>query len=132
MSVKDQRPTWGNWLLALGLALVGGFLAIVVMLLIATFSMGALAILAAIVVASTCLAAGWLLRSWWGLTATAVVYVAVAAVMWYLVGGGSIFSVEFALYFVLPAVVMSAIGTVVGMYQAGQRGKHPQYGQPAS
>lgn len=87
-------------------------------------------ILYAVVLSATCLLAGWLLRSWWGLVVTPVVYVAVAAfasmLPWF--GGGTDFSGwigGFVLYIVLPAVVMSAIGTAIGMYQARLAGPLP-------
>ncbi len=66
-----------------------------------------------------CLAAGWLLRSWWGLIAAALVYIAVSAPLWYALRiDDPAMTFDFALYVVLPAVVMSAIGTAIGMYRA--------------
>ncbi len=62
-----------------------------------------------------------------GLLASAVVYVAVSALIWVLaVKAGSlpvevalyVALYEFALFVMLPAVVMSAIGTAIGMYKA--------------
>ncbi len=82
-----------------------------------------IAILSAAVPAVTCLVAGWLLRSWWGLVAAALVYTVVSAPLWTLFGGGgpagmSFLTFAFALCIVLPAVVMAAIGTAIGMYRA--------------
>lgn len=81
------------------------------------------AVLLAFLPALTCLAAGWLVRSWWGLIAVPAVYVAISAVMWVLlVGGGpadlTFLTADFALYIVVPAVVMAAIGTLIGMFRA--------------
>lgn len=89
------------------------------------------AMLVAAVPALTCMASGWLLRSWWGLIATAVVYIAVSALLWVLaIGGGpggmAFWTIEFALYVVVPAVVMSAIGTNIGMYNARHGGQRPR------
>ena len=78
-------------------------------------------ILAAILLAVTCLLGGWLLRSWWGLVVVPVVYAGIPALVSQLMGGtisGDVWPVGFALYIVLPAVVMSAIGTAIGMYRA--------------
>ncbi len=76
----------------------------------------------ATVLAATCLLAGWLLRSWWGLVVVPVVYVAVALGRLTSFGGGvsdwPTTIVMFVLVIVLPAVVMSAIGTAIGMYRA--------------
>lgn len=94
-------------------------------------------ILYAVVLSATCLFAGWLLRSWWGLVVVPVVYAGVAALAsmlpWF--GGGTDGSGwigGFALYIVLPAVVMSAIGTAIGMYQARRVGPSAQQRQPAT
>ena len=73
---------------------------------------------AAALPAVMCLVAGWLLRSWWGLVASAVVYVAASAYMWFAFVTNFPLPVEFVWYVVLPAVVMSAIGTAIGKYRA--------------
>jgi hypothetical protein len=78
--------------------------------------------LVAAVPALTCLVAGWLLRSWSGMIVAALVYVAASALMWMLAAVGDLVTAEFALYVVLPAVVLSAIGTFIGIAIAGRRG----------
>jgi len=78
-----------------------------------------LILLLAAVPALSCLAAGWLMRSWWGLVAAALVYVVVSAPMWYgLSIGAPSTTFDFALYVVLLAVVMSTVGTLVGRSRA--------------
>lgn len=67
--------------------------------------------------ALTCLAAGWLLRSWVGLVVVSVVYVVAGAVMWVLSGGGDL-NGNYVLAIVLPGVALAAIGTAIGMYRA--------------
>jgi hypothetical protein len=122
---EERAPTRGQWLLSLGLSVVGGLA-----WFIAGFGVaagGLVAVLFGILPALTCLVAGWLLRSWWGLVATAVVYIAVSAVMWVLaVGGGpdgmAFLTVTFALYVVLPGVALSAIGTAIGRDTARRAG----------
>lgn len=120
---EEQRPTLGRWLLALGLTVVGGLSWFI-------FGWGLvggpslLAVLASILPALTCLAAGWLLRSWWGAIAAAGVYVVVSAVMWVFIGAGGWMSVEFLLYAVLPAVVLASIGTAIAMYSDARAGQH--------
>lgn len=92
-------------------------------------------ILFASVLAGTCLLAGWLLHSWWGLVVAPVVYVGVAVLTSQLFGGvynWSIWLVGFALYIVLPAVGMSAIGTIIGMHSVEGGGRqYPRAAQPA-
>ncbi len=82
-------------------------------------------ILYAIVLASTCLLAGWLLRSWWGLVVASLVYAGGAALVSLTFGGGTgdwpIWAVGFLLYIILPAIVMSAIGTAIGMHKTRLR-----------
>ncbi len=86
-----------------------------------------------ILFAPTCLAASWLLRSWWGIIAPPVVYVAFAALTLLLLRGMESFNaLDFALYIVLPAVVMSVIGTVIGMSRARRAGPPVQHGQLAT
>ena len=95
------------------------------------------AIFYAVVLAASCLFAGWLLRSWWGLVVAPVVYAGVAVlatlVLPWFGGGGDwqVWPVGFALYIVLPAIVMSAIGTAIGMYRARRAGPPPQQRQLA-
>lgn len=120
--VRRQRmSSGGRWALALVLTVLGGLSWVIVGLGLAGSIMSGntlMVIVFAGLPALTCLAAAWLLRSWWGLGAAAVVYVAVTAVMWPLVGAATILSSEFALYVVVPAVVLSVIGTAIGMYRA--------------
>lgn len=119
---RQRMPSGGRWVLSLGLTVLGG---------ISWFLFGwgvawgspLVAVVSAAVPALTCLVAGWLLRSWWGLVAAVVVYVAVSALMWVLIGGGgpggmAFLTIGFALYVVLAGVVMAAIGTAIGMYRA--------------
>ncbi|HEX8981292.1 MAG TPA: hypothetical protein VF792_00860 [Ktedonobacterales bacterium] len=112
----------GRWAAAIGLVIVGAYLAGVFV----PFGSGldTLVIPFAIVFATTCLVAGWLLRSWWGLITVLVVYVPVAALMRSMFAGSApgVFTVSFALSIVATAVVMSAIGMAIGMYRIRQRG----------
>ena len=78
-----------------------------------------LGILFAILFAMTCLLAGWLLRSWWGCVVVSIVYVGGAALAILLFYPFSLSNLM--LYIVLPAVVMSVIGTVIGMHRARRR-----------
>ncbi len=126
---EEQGPTRGRWLLGLGLAVLGGlswwvygFAVNAIGFSVSGRDIGTilLATLVAAVPAVTCLVAGWLLRSWTGLFAATGVYVVVSAFMWVLaIGGGpggmTFLTGEFALYVVLPGVVLSAIGTLIGM-----------------
>jgi len=52
----------------------------------------------------------------------ALVYVAASALMWMLAAVGDLVTAEFALYVVLPAVVLSPIGTFIGIAAARRRG----------
>lgn len=124
--IREARgPTQAQWLLALGITILGGLA-----WFIAGFGLaagGIVAVLFAILSALTCLVAGWLLRSWLGLAAAAAVYVVASAVMWVLaVGGGpagmAFWTGAFALYVVLPGVVLAALGTAFGMYTARRAG----------
>lgn len=118
-----QTPSAGRWAWAIALAILGGLSWFVFGWgLVAAGSNIFFGILVGAVPALTCLAAGWLLRSWWGLAATVIVYLAVSALLWVfaIVGAGDVqaWLVAFPLYAVLPAVVMSAIGTAIGMARA--------------
>lgn len=81
----------------------------------------------AVVLATTCLLAGWLLRSWRGGVLAPVVYVGATFLTSQIFSGGfgggyaTLWARGFALYIVLPAVVMSAIGTAIGMLRARRR-----------
>lgn len=130
----------GRWVAAVSLVIAGGFLAarpIGVAFMgepeeeaWSIISRMLVGILFASVLAGTCLLASWLLRSWWGLALGTVVYVGVAALTSQLFGGvynWSTWVVGFVIYIVLPAVGMSAIGTIIGMYSAERGGRqHPQ------
>ena len=124
-----------RWLAAIGPLIAAGYLAPNLAYIqgdvVRIFS----GILWAVALAASCLLAGWVLRSWWGFVAAPVVYTGVAALagqMFGGVGGGNVWLVGFALYILLPAVVMSAIGTAIGMYGGGQRGPRPRYSQLAT
>lgn len=86
----------------------------------------------AVVLAATCLLAGWLLHSWWGFVAAPLVYVGIVVFSSQMFGAGGGWTGGLALYVVLPAVVMSAIGTAIGMYTAGHGGQRPHYGELAT
>jgi hypothetical protein len=90
-------------------------------------------ILYVVVLTLTCLLAGWLLRSWEGHVAAAVVYVGVAALILLALSGGSLGNiVGFLLYIAVPAVVMSAIGTAIGMSRAPEAGHPPEQARLAA
>ncbi len=75
----------------------------------------------AIALSLTCLLAGWLLRSWLGFLIAVIVYVAAASLILTSSGGGGTLlfaSLGVWLYIVLPAAVMSAVGTLIGMWRA--------------
>jgi hypothetical protein len=125
------------WAAALGLVIVGAFLAGVLV----PFGSGmeGAAVVAAILFAMTWLVAGWLLRSWWGFIAVAVVYVAVAALLRSLFIASvppelGVLTTRFALDTVLPAFVMSAIGTAIGIgiYRMERGGPHLRHRQLAA
>jgi hypothetical protein len=122
-----RGPSAGRWALGVGLVIVGGLAWFIVGWgLVFAGSNVALGIAVGVLPALTCLAAGWLLRSWMGALVTEVVYLAVSALMWVLaiVGPGDIqaWTVAFPLYAALPAVVLGAIGTTIGMAIARRRG----------
>lgn len=78
----------------------------------------------AIALATTCFLAGWTLRSVWGGVVAIVVYLGVAFLASVsLGGGGAAMTLVYGLllYILLPAVVMSAIGTGIGMFRARHR-----------
>lgn len=142
---QRQTPSAGRWALGIALVVLGGLSWYLYGFVVAAFGFRlsegqdffttlvavVVAMLVAAVPALTCMASGWLLRSWWGLIATAVVYIAVSALLWVLaIGGGpggmAFWTIEFALYVVVPAVVISAIGTNIGMYNARHGGQRPR------
>lgn len=127
-----RGPSAGRWAWSIGLVVIGGLA-----WWIYGFVLGAVgfslsggrdvsSILVSTLVAAapalTCLVAGWLLRSWSGMIVAALVYVAASALMWILAAVGDLVTAEFALYVVMPAVVLGAIGTFIGIATAGRRG----------
>jgi len=89
----------------------------------------------AFVLAATCALASWLLRSSWGFVVAPAVYVCIAATTMCLVGGmsgSSVFTVGFALYIVLPAMAMSAVGTAIGISPTERAGDQPGHGTLAT
>ncbi len=78
----------------------------------------------AVMIAVTCLLAGWLLRSWWGCVVVSIVYIGGAALGLLPYIGFSFLStlvVGSVLFIVLPAVAMSIIGTVIGKQRARRK-----------
>ena len=132
LSAGEARVS--RWITALSLVIAGGFLTQPLGNMPGMLGMQAMpgdvlgilpGIIYAIVLAATCLLAGWLLRSRWGSVVAPIVYASVAALVSQSIGGASdwpIWPVGFVLYIVLPAVVMSAIGTAIGMYSARRIG----------
>ncbi len=122
-----RGPSAWRWALAIGLVIVGGLSWFIVGFgLIFAGSNVALGIAVGAIPALTCLAAGWLLASWARAVVPVIVYLAISAVMWVLaivgVGDTQAWTVAFPLYAVLPAVVLGAIGTAIGMAFARRRG----------
>lgn len=122
---REEMSSRGRWALGLGFAVFGGLSWFIFSWSI-VYGQPQVVVLAAVLLgflpALTCLAGGWLMHSWWGLIAVPAVYVVVSALMWIpLVGGGpagmTFLTIDFALYVVLPAVVMAAIGTPIGIYR---------------
>jgi hypothetical protein len=111
---RRQLPPAGRWALGIGLVVLGALSWLVLGFIVASAPNVFYALLVAALPAVTCLAAAWLVRSWWGLVAAAGVYVAAAALIWLFAVSTSL-SAEFVGYIVLPALVMSAIGTAIGM-----------------
>ncbi len=130
-----------RWIPSLGLTLVGGFFAG----LDAPFVIGLVAnppflpfTLLPTLFAVTCAIAGWLLRSRWGLVAVPALYVVAAAVVSLLtvnqepyrgVADWAAAAGWFALWVILPAVLMCAIGTTIGMYASSVKAQRPHSGQ---
>lgn len=117
------------WIVAIGMMIAAGYLAGITGVAYtggSTVFRVLFGILNAIVIAAVCLLAGWLLRSWQGFVATPLVYAGVAALMAFRFGNGGVgllpvLTGGFVLYIVLPAVVMSAIGTASGMLRVRRR-----------
>ena len=128
LSVTEARVS--RWIAALALVVAGSFITqnlgnmpgLLGMQSVPGDALGLLpGILYAVVLAATCLPAGWVLRSWWAGLVALIVYAGVAALVSQLFGGAtgnwSTWIAGFALYIVLPAVVMSTIGTAIGRYR---------------
>ncbi len=127
-----------RWIAALGPASVGGFFAAIAAADYTPFGVWSLRDLGGrifvLALAATCMLAGWLLRSWWGLVVVPLVYVGaayagIAALAADTLGGSvdfsAVFTREFALYIVPAAVAMSVIGTAIGVFTA-RHGGRPQ------
>lgn len=90
-------------------------------------------VLYAFALAATCALASWLLRSIRGWVVAPVVYAGVAALTLYLIGGVDslpVFTTGFALYIVLPAVAMSAVGAAIGMSPVARATEEPRAEEP--
>ena len=130
-SAAYRRPSRGRWAWSIGLVVLGGLAWWIYGFVLSSvgFSLGGgrdvfsilVSTLVAAVPALTCLVAGWLLRSWTGMIVAALVYMAASALMWMLAAVGDLATAEFALYIVMPAVVLGAIGAAIGMAIAGRR-----------
>ena len=123
---RRQGPSGWRWALGIGLVVIGALSWFIVGWgLVFAGSNAAVAMAVGAIPALTCLAAGWLLQSWTGAVVTEVVYLAVSALMWMLfivgVGDTQAWAVAFPLYAALPAVVLGAVGTAIGMALAGRR-----------
>ncbi len=116
-----------QWIPAISLVLGGGFLAGALSILLALgggVNIGTITFFAGLVLlATSCLAASIRLHSWLGLIVASVVYIAVAVLSEMLFWGVTHVSatiLTFVSYIMVPAVVFSAIGTIIG--QRRQRG----------
>jgi len=127
-----RGPSAGRWAWSIGLVVIGGLAWWIYGFVLGAvgFSLSGgrdvfsilVSTLVAAVPALTCLVAGWLVRSWSGMIVAALVYVAASVLMWMLAAVGDLVTAEFALYVVLPAVVLSPIGTFIGIAAAGRSG----------
>jgi len=125
-ALSTREASVSRWISALSLAITGGFVTLLFNsnipgLITQTGSVleYLTVILFAFVFAVTCLLAGWLLRSWWGCVVVSIAYVCGSAllIMNFARVSFSIMVVWFVLYSILPAVVMSVIGTVIGKHR---------------
>ena len=129
LSATEARVS--RWIVALAAVIAGGFLTQYLGNMPGLIAMQAVpgdvvglfpGILSAIVLAATCLLAGWVLRSWWAVLVAPIVYAGVAVLETLALGGLGDWSLRMAagygLYIVLPALVMSAIGAAIGRYRA--------------
>ena len=129
--LRSQAPSTDkvmvNWIVALCPVIAGGLLTAQLGNMIGLLSMqltgGVLVLLAgilfAIMLAATCVPAGWLLRSVKGFVVTPLVYAGAALAGILIISFWSEFTlagfaVLMVFYILLPAVVMSAIGTAIG------------------
>lgn len=127
---KSEDATMRPWIPAIALVIATGYAAGMTGVAYTGRPYILVGVLNAFVLAATCLMAGWLLRSWWGLVAATVVYAGVAALMAYRFGNGGVglipvLTAGFVFYIILPAVVMSAIGAAIGMF-GDQRSRRRQ------
>lgn len=125
----------GRWVAVLVPALMTGLLAANAATIEGPVSRNIGGLAAAILLAVPCLMAGWLLHSWSAVVAAPVIYVATAtgvAGLMASAGGGvgtnGISAFAVVVYLVLPAVVMSAMGTAMGLYRARRAEQRPRYG----
>lgn len=131
-ALSTREATTSRWIAALFPVIAAGLLApqlgnLPGMLGMQNPSAGALELMPgiayAIALSLACLLAGWLLRSWLGFLITVIVYVAAATLIFTSGMGGGILlfaSLGVWLYIVLPAAVMSAVGTLLGIWRAGR------------
>jgi hypothetical protein len=140
-AITDAKARWSRWIAALGPVVAAAFLARQLGNMPGLMGMQTQpgdvvsflpVILYAIVLAATCLLAGWQLRSWVGFVVAPLMFAVVAGLRGQLFGGpgptgGPAITQEWligvVLYILLPAIVMSAIGTAIGMYRARRAGK---------
>ncbi len=111
-AAPTERSSLSVWALALSLPIAGGFFAGMYCFSAPVSLFDATVVLVASV---TCLLAGVVLRSWRGLLIPPIAYLALAAFVAFKWVGADL-GVDFALFAVLPSVLMSAIGTTIGMF----------------
>ncbi len=140
LSADEARAS--RWIAALAPALVAGTLAFnnsgAIFVDPANLAQGrdvwasVMSLLVALALSTTCLLAGWLLRSWWGAVAATLMYTGPILLLAQFGGYGvseflsGWLTLRFTLYILLPAVVMSVIGAAIGMRGARRGGERPQ------